>query len=74
MEHVTMKAAVIAADKEGQAKLSRLWIGQEEKPIDGRSLSQYLEEMSQQGWNLTTARAKPNALGTVCEYEFQRTG
>jgi hypothetical protein len=41
-------------------------------PIEGRSLSQYLEEMYQQGWNLTLARAKPHVQGTLCEYEFQR--
>jgi hypothetical protein len=72
MEHITMIAATIASDKEVQAKLARLWIGQEEMPIEGRSIAQCLEEMHGQGWILTTARAKPHANGSLCEYEFQR--
>jgi hypothetical protein len=72
MEHITMIAATISSDKEVQGKLARLCIGQEEMPIDGRSISQCLEEMHRQGWNVTTARAKPGPTGCICEYEFQR--
>jgi hypothetical protein len=72
MEHITMIAATISSDKEIQGKLARLYIGQEEMPIEGRSISQCLEEMHRQGWNVTTARAKPGVNGCICEYEFQR--
>jgi hypothetical protein len=72
MEHITMIAATLISDRGVHAELSRLWIGQEEIPVEGRSISQWLEEMQGQGWMLTTARAKPNGHGTLCEYEFQR--
>ncbi len=74
MEHLTMTATTLSSGEGVQGKFSRLWIGQEEVPIAGRSISQCLEEMIRQGWNLTTARAKPNHDGTLCVYEFQRPG
>jgi hypothetical protein len=72
MEHITMITATMSSGPEVQAEFCQLWIGQEEMPIEGRSLSQHLEEMYRKGWNLTIARAKPGAHGTLCEYEFQR--
>ena len=72
MELITLIAAITFSHMGVQANFNRLWIGQEETPIEGRSISQCLEEMHQQGWTLTKARAKPDDLGTFCEYDFQR--
>jgi hypothetical protein len=72
MEHITMITETMSLGPGLPSEFSRLWIGQEEMPIQGRTLSQHLEEMYRQGWHLTIACAKPHVLGTLCEYEFQR--
>jgi hypothetical protein len=55
-----------------KSEFKRLWIGQAEIAIADRSISQCLEEMSQQGWILITARARADLQGIVCEYDFER--
>jgi hypothetical protein len=72
MELITLITATTFSGKGIPSTFNRLWIGQEEVPIAGRSLSQCLAEMYQQGWTLTKARAKPDDQGTLCEYDFQR--
>ena len=67
-----MIAAVTFSSAEMNSRFNRLLIGEEEIPIEGRSIAQCLEEMYQQGWHLTTSRATVNLHGIVCEYEFQR--
>lgn len=67
-----MIAATMTSDLGAQAKFNRLWIGEEEVPVNGRSIPQCVEEMIQQGWDLALSRANPNAFGILREYAFQR--
>jgi hypothetical protein len=49
MEHITLITAKTFSRQGVESEFKRLGIGQEEVPIAGRSISQYLEEMIQQG-------------------------
>jgi len=71
-EQVTMIVAVTYSKMGVESKCDRLWIGQEEILVEGRSISQYLEEMRAQGWNLSNSRATANFQGILCEYDFWR--
>jgi hypothetical protein len=72
MEHITLIAETTFSRKGIESEFSRLWIGQEEIPVGGRSISQCLEEMVQQGWKLTITRARADLHGIICEYNFER--
>lgn len=72
MEEITMIAAITYSQNRMGAKLERLWIGNDEVSIEGRSISQWLEEMYQQGWILIKSRATADLHGVLCEYDFQR--
>lgn len=72
VERITLTIAVTYFRTEVAAKIDKLWIGDEEVPIGDRTISQCLEEMQQQGWQLTTSRATANLQGILCEYDFQR--
>jgi len=54
------------------SKFERLWLGHAEVPVGGRTISQCLEEMKQQGWNLLRCRATADFHGILCEYDFGR--
>jgi hypothetical protein len=72
VEQITM-SVVFAFSKSGAAStLEKLWIGQNEVAVSGRSISECLEEMQQQGWRLCGSRATADFHGIHCEYNFQR--
>ena len=73
MEYITMTITTTFSRQDEASTFDKLWIGQEEISIDGRSISQCIEEMYRQGWNLILSRATANLHGIRCEYEFQRT-
>jgi hypothetical protein len=73
MEHITLIIITAYSGDGTTAKFQAMWIGQEEVPIEGRSIAQILEEMQRQGWSLTSTRAGANQQGILCEYHFQRT-
>ena len=72
MQHVTMTIETKNVANKIHSQLHRLWLDQVEVPTQGKSISQLLEEMKNQGWNLVTARAKPRNLGVLCMYEYER--
>ena len=73
MEYITMTLTTTFSRQDEASTFDKLWIGQEEISIDGRSISQCLEEMYRQGWELLISRATADLQGIRCEYEFQRT-
>src|SRR5262245_60522521 len=72
IEQVMMTMAVPYSKMEVESKLHKLWIGQAEVPVEGRSIPQCLEEMRTQGWTLSHSRATADFHGIVCEYDFWR--
>ena len=72
MEQITLTVTLTYSRMEVPSKIDKLLIGQEEIPLEGRSIAQCLEEMQQLGWQLTTSRATANLHGIVCAYDFQR--
>jgi hypothetical protein len=72
MEYTTLTIETTSPGQGIPAKPHRLWIEQQEMPVEQHSLAQWLEEMSRQGWKSTRSRAMPNPTGTLCEFHFQR--
>jgi hypothetical protein len=52
--------------------LKSLQVGEEEVPVEGRSLSQCLEDMQRRGWSLISSHAGMTELGARCIYTFER--
>jgi hypothetical protein len=69
MEKITLTAATASSEV---GEVLRLWIGQEEVPTGERSLAQWLEGMSRQGWQLTSSYTNVKRGGSLGEYRFQR--
>jgi hypothetical protein len=72
MEQITMIVEATFARGGRKSKFNRLWLGEEEVPVDGRTIAQCLAKMLRQGWNITDTRATADQRGIVCEYDFQR--
>jgi len=71
-EEVTVTVTMAFSKTGGESGFDRLWIGKEEVPIEGRSVSQCLEAITQQGWKLINSRATADFRGILCEYDFGR--
>jgi hypothetical protein len=54
------------------SQILTIGLGQEEQPVNGRSVQQCLDEMKQQGWDYIRARATADVHGILCEYDFWR--
>lgn len=67
-----MIAATESTPTGSSRRLSRLWIGNAEVPTEGRSLTQCLEEIRRQNWELVSASVNPHQHGALCMYQFQR--
>jgi hypothetical protein len=72
MEYTTLTVETASAGQGLPPKLHRLWIEQQEILVENHSISEWLERMTQQGWNLIAASATPSLLGAHCNYKFQR--